>query len=169
MKEEKAVLTQQAILDLLFPVLKSEGKEYRKTKRVFARRAQKGEQIDTITDDGLETSNTAEAGDYILTNQTDASESYILRPANFENRYEIYRHGPFGLHEYQPKGRIIAIEMTEERLAKLQLSSTFHFIAPWGSEMIVKKNDFLVSPPDYRELYRIARKEFFETYDLINR
>ena len=30
--------------------------------------------------------------------------------------------------------------------------------------MIVKKDDFLVSPLDYSEIYRIANKEFFETY-----
>ena len=30
--------------------------------------------------------------------------------------------------------------------------------------MIVKKGDFLVSPLDYSEVYRIANKEFFETY-----
>lgn len=30
--------------------------------------------------------------------------------------------------------------------------------------MIVKENDFLVSPLDYSEIYRIANHEFFETY-----
>jgi len=31
--------------------------------------------------------------------------------------------------------------------------------------MVVKKGDFLVSPLDYSEVYRIAKKEFFETYN----
>ena len=32
--------------------------------------------------------------------------------------------------------------------------------------MIVKKDDYLVSPMEYNEVYRIANKEFFETYKL---
>ena len=30
--------------------------------------------------------------------------------------------------------------------------------------MTVKKGDLLVSPLDYSEVYRIANKEFYETY-----
>ena len=30
--------------------------------------------------------------------------------------------------------------------------------------MIVKENDYLVSPIDMSEVYRIAKTEFFETY-----
>ena len=31
-------------------------------------------------------------------------------------------------------------------------------------KIIVKENDFIVCPLDYSEVYRIAKKEFFETY-----
>ena len=32
--------------------------------------------------------------------------------------------------------------------------------------MVLKTGDFIVSPcPDFKEVYRIARKEFFETYE----
>ena len=37
-------------------------------------------------------------------------------------------------------------------------------MAPWGEKMIVKVGDYLVSPLNYSEVYRIAEKEFFETY-----
>ena len=37
-------------------------------------------------------------------------------------------------------------------------------MANWGEKMVVRKNDYLVSPLDNSEVYRIARKEFFETY-----
>jgi NAD(P)-dependent dehydrogenase (short-subunit alcohol dehydrogenase family) len=40
------------------------------------------------------------------------------------------------------------------------------FMAPWDQPEKVELNDFLVTPPDHSEIYRIARKEFFETYKL---
>ncbi|MEM1319822.1 MAG: hypothetical protein AAGG75_06165 [Bacteroidota bacterium] len=158
------MLTQIEIQELILPLLKEKGQLYRKFKKVFARRAVDGERIDTITDDGLETTNTAESGDYIVTNQTGAEESYILTPKKFEARYEWLQSDASGRHLYQPKGQVMVLEMTTEQLHTLQLDNPFYFIAPWGSEMIVKTDDFLVSPPDYSEVYRIARKEFFETY-----
>lgn len=39
-------------------------------------------------------------------------------------------------------------------------------IAAWGETQPVKVGDFLASPDEtYSEVYRIARKEFFETYE----
>jgi hypothetical protein len=38
------------------------------------------------------------------------------------------------------------------------------FVAPWGESMIVKPGDYLVTPPEKNEIYRIAQKEFEETY-----
>ena len=42
----------------------------------------------------------------------------------------------------------------------------FYIITSWNEKMIVKKDDYLVSPMEYNEVYRIANKEFFETYKL---
>ena len=44
--------------------------------------------------------------------------------------------------------------------------SDTEFIAKWGRLMTLKTGDFIVSPLPYLdEVYRIARKEFFETYE----
>lgn len=58
---------------------------------------------------------------------------------------------------YQAKGEIYALEVTEENLVQ-------SFVAIWGQEMVCKVGDFYACPTDGEEVYRIARKEFFETY-----
>ena len=70
-----------------------------------------------------------------------------------------------GFSEYVAKGKIVAVEMSSALLERLGLKQEFQFMAPWDEEMVVKENDFLVSPQDFSEVYRIARKEFFETYE----
>ncbi len=40
----------------------------------------------------------------------------------------------------------------------------FRFRAAWGGLMEVRPRDYLASPLDGSEVYRIARREFRETY-----
>ena len=48
---------------------------------------------------------------------------------------------------------------------KLNVGEEFYITAPWGSEQLAKEGDKFVAPlPDTNEIYRIARKEFDETY-----
>jgi len=49
-------------------------------------------------------------------------------------------------------------------LKKFGVKTRFYFQADWGSKMVVKEKDFLACPVGGAEVYRIARKEFFETY-----
>jgi len=160
------VFTQKEMMDVLIPKLKSSGVLYKKTKEVMARKALKGEQINTVTSDGLETTNTATEGDFIIKNQTEAGEMYIVGATKFNNRYDFLKKEEGGFSQYKAKGKVIGIEMTLSFLNKIRFNNVFSFIAPWNEEMIVKENDFLVCPPDFSEIYRIARKEFFETYQL---
>lgn len=156
--------SQSEIKAMVFPSLKEKGITYKKYKAVLARKAVVDEQIQTLTSDGLETTNIAKAGDFIVKNQTEAGEEYIVNAEKFHDRYELKDtiQGAFSI--YKPKGRVIALEITTDILTELNLPDSFYFIAPWDEKMIVKKDDFLVSSPDYSEIYRIARKEFFETY-----
>lgn len=158
-------LSQAKMLEMFRPLMESEGILYSKKKNVFAKKAEGGEPVVTMTNDGLETVNTAQKGSYLVKNQTEAAEVYVVEKDAFEKRYEWLRPGNDGFEEYHPTGKIIAIELTEERLATLDLPASFHFKAPWKEDMIAKKSDFIVSPPDFSEIYRIARKEFFETYE----
>ena len=66
--------------------------------------------------------------------------------------------------EYRPTGKIVAVELTDERLRALELPPEFHFTAAWGENVTAKAGDFMGGPPDFSEVYRLARKEFVETY-----
>lgn len=163
---EKRVYTQKEMKEMLIPVLKSEGKLYKKEKDVMARKAKPGERIDTVTNDGKETSNTAKTDNFIIKNQTEAGEMYIISESKFKERYEWKATGENDFDIYKAKGKVLGIEMTSSFLEKMGFDQEFYFIAPWNEEMVVKKEDFLVTTPNYSEIYRIARKEFFETYQL---
>ncbi len=56
------------------------------------------------------------------------------------------------------------MEVNKRLLKKFRVKNRFYFEAEWGSKMIVKEKDFLACPVGGEEVYRIARKEFFETY-----
>lgn len=161
--------TQEQIKELMLPILKNEGKQYEKFLPVIAKVATKIETIQTITSDGLETQNTAQPGDIIVQNQTQAGEKYIMQNEKFHARYELLETLEGDFARYKPTGKAIGIEITPRFAKQHNLELPFEFMASWGAPMILKENDFLVSPLDFRSVYRIARKEFFETYRLINR
>lgn len=159
------VYSQQEILEKLRPALESEGAFYYKKRNILAKIARGGEQISTVTGDGLETTNKAEPGDYIVQNQTEAGEQYVVPAEEFLTKYELVgEYAPDAFTEYRPTGRIIALELTPERLKNLGLPGEFYFTTDWGQKMVAREGDFLGGPPDFSELYRLARKEFFETY-----
>ena len=157
--------SQPEMLALFRPILDSEGIVFEKKQNVFAKKVEAPEVVATQTSDGSETVNTAEVGDYLVKNQTEAGEVYVLKAHKFEQRYQWLRSAEAGFEEYRSTGRVTAVELTPERCAALQLPSTFHFEAPWGEKMVAKSGDFIATPPDGAEVYRIARKEFFETYE----
>lgn len=137
---------------------------YEKFKKIVARKAVPGEVIITVTSDGKETQNTAIEGDYVVQNQTEAKEQYIVSAESFNKKYVLFLEVDSGMNTYNPIGKIQAIELTSEKLDYLSLPDEFKFIAAWGEGMVAKKGDFLCRPIDGNEVYRIARKEFFETY-----
>lgn len=161
---EYKVLSQKKMMEIFLPLLEEEGAVYRKKTNVFARQAEGGERVETVTGDGKETVNTAAEGDYLVKNQTGAEEIYIVSPEKFRERYAFLREVGGGFDEYRATGKILALELAEETLRRLGLPDPFYFEAPWGEEMIARLDDFLAAPTDKSEVYRIARHEFFETY-----
>lgn len=129
---------------------------YEKYNLIYARAAIVGEEIKTITKDGLETTNKAAKDDYIVKNMTQANEEYIVPKEKFKKKYIFNETSENGWSIYKPLGVIKAI--------KVESKETFYIMAPWKEKMIVKQGDFLASPLDYSEIYRIAEQEFFETY-----
>lgn len=158
--------TQSEMKQMLLPLISTKGKTYQKFRRVLARRAKGRETIVTRTSDGKETVNRTKPGDYIVKNQTLAGEEYILSPKKFRARYNFLKRSKGGYSEYEPTGQIYAIEVNQRLLKKFNVKNRFYFEASWGSKMIVKEKDFLACPVGEEEVYRIARKEFFETYQL---
>lgn len=161
-----AVNNQESFLKNMVPQFRESGKLYRKYKKIYARKAVNNEKIQTVTADGLETSNTAKEGDFVIKNQTDAQEMYILGSKKFNEKYRLLREAEDGFSEYEPRGKVIGLKLTPNLLTELGLDAEFEFIAPWGEKMVAKKGDYIVTPQDYSEVYRIARKEFFETYEI---
>ncbi len=158
--------SQQEIQELLLPLLEKEGKRYQKNKNIFARPAQKGEWITTITSDGVETQNQVTNEDsYVVKNQTEAQESYIVEGSTFRKKYQALQIATSHFAEYQSIGQVMAIQLNKQRWTALGFPNTSaYLIASWGAPMIFKLNDYLVCPPDFSEVYRVAAKEFLETY-----
>jgi len=104
--------------------------------------------IDTITSDGKETTNEAKKDDVIISGPSD--ERYVLKENKFSQKYE----GKIG--------ETVIPEQSKRQVAVYTGKESVSFKAPWGEEMILKPNDYLVK--DGNDYYRIAKKEFEQTY-----
>lgn len=161
--QDKILLQNELLNKLDF----KSAKGFEKYKEVIARKAIIGEEILTYTKDGLETKNIAKAGDYVVKNNTEAKEMYILTEKKFNARYELKGKIDNNWNIYKPLGKVKGIKVTNKIFKKLGIEKgkkEFYIMANWGEKMVVKKNDYLVAPFDNSEVYRIAKKEFFETY-----
>jgi len=153
-------ISQKEMYETYFPNIMEQGSEYYKYSLVLVRRAIPGEYIETWTADGLETTNYAKFGDFVLQNlQTEYMEKYIVTEKVFFERYQFFYFSDDVHAVYKPIGKVKAVTYIGEDLT---------FIAKWGRSMMLKNGDFLVSPyPFLDEVYRIAAKEFFESYNKV--
>ena len=158
------MITQQEMLANFLPILEKSGKHYKKKSMVRAKKAVPGLVVVTKTSDGEETKNTAEAGDWLVENQTSTNELYLVKSETFKKKYTLVQALEKGWGCYQPKGEILGIVVENDHLKSFNVSSVMEFQAPWRDTMIVKTGDMLVVPLDKDEIYRIAKKEFGETY-----
>jgi hypothetical protein len=85
-------------------------------------------------------------------------EEYIVSADMMLQRYEFVCNLDAG-GIYKPKGRVKASIYSGEEIT---------FVAKWGRMMTLKPGDMIVTPlPDCKEVYRIAAKEFYESYILV--
>lgn len=140
------------------------GRMARKTARVWIRPAGAAEYIETHTADGLETANVAQAGDMVVKNTTEAGECYLLAAEVVQKRYIPTGNTDGIWEEMAPVAHTWVLLLTPEVLSQTALEAPFHFMARWQEPMIAKRYDYLAMPPDNTEIYRIAAKEFDETY-----
>ena len=158
------MITQKDMLDHFLPLLENSGKRYKKKSMVRAKKAAPGLLVVTKTSDGEETKNIAEAGDWLVENQTSTNELYLIKAETFKKKYTLVQALEHGWGCYQPKGEILGIMVDEVHLNSFNASKVMEFQAPWRDTMVVKPGDMLVVPLDKDEIYRIAKKEFGETY-----
>ncbi|MCU0381869.1 MAG: hypothetical protein MUE58_11840 [Chitinophagaceae bacterium] len=162
---------QKELVEVYLPIIRTFGGVYQKIAGVHARIAKGGEKITTITSDGKETSNTASEGDMIVTNQTESREEYVLKPEQFFKRYV---HGQDDYYVPGEGARIKALQVTEENIKRYRLKGlkrlastpqdSLYIEAPWKESERLRLNDYLACNLEETEVYRIARKEFEETY-----
>lgn len=158
---------QSLVCRLLMSVLQEQGKRYQKFLQILARPALAGEVVGSITSSGVETENTARKGDFVVRNLTEAMEIYIVSAIKFSERYTLIDENEDGWKRYKPRGEILVLEINIEILHLLERTSPFFIEAPWGEPQRAELNDFLVTPPNFSEIYRISRLEFFQTYKLL--
>ena len=161
------MVTQQNMLDYFLPIFEEKGKNYRKKSLIRAKKAKLGLFVVTKTSDGIETRNTAESGDWLVENQTSSEEQYLVKSDIFESKYEMVESLGNGWACYKPKGVMKAYEFEESDLKHFGVIQRLEFQAPWKDTMFVRVGDYLIIPPGNEEIYRVARKEFSETYQTV--
>lgn len=161
------IIPHQQFVDLIQPIIKSQGRLYKKTRTILARRATEKEKIITVVDRIVETENIAEPGDYIVINQTSEKESYVIKAEEFAKRYSEHRILNDGLTEYLPISKNYGILLTFDLLSQLNLPHHFYFIAPWSEPVYARIGDYILSNLEYEDIYRVERSKFLETYTIV--
>ena len=160
------------------------GEVYRKTGEMLARPASPGETVITIVSGAIETLKGTNQGDWVIRNIVvgSSAEMYPISDESFDGRYEVLEdEAPWivdgnSWYRVKPTGQIIGgfYDLDTARDMEWISSDSDHaraptvkFEAPWGSDMILEDGDFLGSPypeVDLTNIYRVARREFFQTY-----
>ena len=142
------------------PVLRA-----RKTGFVAARRARTYEPIETRWD-GIETTNTARPGDWIVTNLT--PERKLLRDRKGQvNTYVINGRRFAALYERTPgKTRFGTIFQPKSLVSAIPLPGGFDIKAPWGKRQTARAGYLVLNGT---EVYGSNATTFAATYQVIAR
>ncbi len=124
---------------------------YAKFARIQAVMAKGGEAVETILSDGTrETTNTANPGDWIVTNP--GGEQYIVPAEKFPKKYEPAPE--LGEGWFKPTGGIQKF---------LELEEDITFVCSWGETQFIKAGG-MINVTNLEDIYGMAREEFFSTY-----
>ena len=149
-----APISQQVMVHQYLSDIQSDGRLYRKKVNIFARISSGGEFIETFTKDGKETQRTTVEGNVVVRNP--GGEIYVIEREQLDRRYEPLDNYDGEWREYKPVGCIGAIKWEHDNV---------EFIASWDEVMVIKYGDMLATN-DGKTVYRIARHEFEQTYEL---
>ena len=154
------VPTQAEALSHFEGALRHAGDVYCKTQPMYAVQADEDGVLDTILKGKVETRKAYRKVDFIM--RGTSNERYSMSALDFAARYDQSRaQRPKdmallleGLQLYEPQGRIWARELTKDDIATHFPAG--HFIASWGSPILVEPGGALVMPfPSGGELYRV--------------
>lgn len=96
-----------------------------------------------------ETTNTTAVGDYMISGPS--REKYSIKAAKFGKMYEV-------------NGDTAVPEQSKRMVVEYTGAKDFEFDAPWGEKMLCKPGDYIVKEGPGK-FYRIAKKEFEQTYN----
>jgi len=108
--------------------------------------------VTTVGNGFTETTNVAQAGDYIVENPS--GEKYVLKKDNFSSRYDPTEISGV----YKAKGTIQAI--------KNPYGKSITIKAPWGEDQFGDEECYLASSPN-GDRYIIEKEAFLSTYALV--
>jgi hypothetical protein len=136
---------------------------YKKSGTFDARNGKVGERIVTEIDGEEETQKTVGENDVVI--KGPKGELYVVSVKKFNERYEVDKELTDEFQPYKATGLIRAYEYA---------GKPFKFVASWDEEMICNAGDFLASPlsnvddEEIREVYRIEKSVFADTYAEVN-
>lgn len=143
-------MTQEQMIALFQTLSYNKVQKFGEVNFTIANTEQK---IVTTINGQVETTNTANAGDYMIVGAS--GETYVLTSKQFEKNYEVVS---------SLNGKGVAKVKPQPRLAAEWTGNPFQFTAIWGENMICNTGDYLVAPEDLSEVYRIERETFLRTY-----
>jgi hypothetical protein len=146
-----ANLTQNQARELLLPLLREKGRNYRSTKPIYARAAKEGEMIKAAP--GSTEEREASKGDYVCRNQA-GGEDYLVQGRHFNSLYEAdpsetTSTSRDSLTRYNPKGQVVACQITTDLTADLSAKGvTLPFIMQnaAGNNVTLSLGDYVISP-----------------------
>lgn len=153
----------RADFEQLAAELKIKPMRARKIGFAAAHQAAKTERVDTHWN-GQETTNTAQPGDWIVTNLSPQQTPLTDRDGN-HNTYVIQASRFAGL--YEPTGTKIALGPVYRAIAvvhALRLSGGFDIVAPWGERQQIT-NGYLILNGE--EVYGNQAETFEATYEVL--
>ncbi len=140
-----------------------EGKIYRKVGEIKAEVATEATKVRTIIAGGKETDNTAEPGDYIVTNLWSPSrERYMIKAQQFPDLYDL-KEGETDV--YKPKAYV--------RAGRNPYGKGIRMMAQWGDMQNGDEDCMLADTYDQKTGKRegepriVARSAFETTYELV--
>ena len=162
-------VAQKTLMEVILPLAVTDGDHYREYRNINARPAVEGEKVISILDDCEETVNFAKADDMAVRSLTEAKEKYIVSKEKFAKLYQEIEKVDDKWKLYRPQGEVRAIEIIRDITSDLGVGEEIFVIAPSNAEQLARDGDMFVVPlPAKDEIYRIARKEFDENYELVS-